>query len=469
MVRCKGLRFMPELPEVETIVRGLSKSLKDKKIKDINILRDKNILTGPSSLLSLKDESFLSVTRRAKYLIFHLTNDNVIVAHLRMEGKYYLEEDDEIKKHDIVIYSFYDGSALHYNDVRKFGTIEVYKEDNYLACKSLSVLGEEPFEISCESFYDSLKKRGKAPIKEALLDQRLIVGIGNIYDSEILFKTKINPHKKAEDISFIEAKEILNATREILEKAIEEGGSTIRSYHPEAGKSGNMQNNLQAYGKENEKCPICGSPIRRISQGGRSTFYCPSCQKDHKRPFIVGVTGPIASGKSTVSKFLKEKGYTILDADYFAHLSYTDPVVIKKLKKEFPEACKKKEIDRKILLSSITKNPDKRLILNKIIHPFVFKKTQEGIENNPNGKIVIDMPLLLDTPFINECDVLIGVTSPLELRKERLRKRGKDVEESLKLNSSFPLTRLKKEATIIFVTDGSLEELKQKVDDCPFI
>lgn len=460
---------MPELPEVETIVRHLDNVLRNKKIKDINVIRDKNILTGSSSLLSLKDESFSSVTRRAKYLIFHLTNDNTIVAHLRMEGKYFLEETNEVKKHDIVIYSFYDGSSLHYNDVRKFGTIEVYKEKNYKMCKSLSVLGEEPFEMSYESFFDGLNKKRKTSIKEELLDQRFIVGIGNIYASEILFKTKINPRKECKDISFEEAKSILDATREILKKAIEEGGSTIRSYHPETGKSGNMQNNLQVYGKENEKCPICHSPIRRITQGGRSTYYCPKCQKEPNKPFIVGVTGPIAAGKSTVSNYLKEKDYIILDADYFAHLSYVDPLIKNELSKKFPEAVKKNKIDRETLLKIVSNNKDKSSALNKIIHPYVFKKTLEGIKNNPHGKIVIDMPLLLDTPFINECDILIGVDAPLDLRKERLRERGRNVEESLKLNSSYPLTKLRKEATIMLITDGSLEDLKRKLDSYEFI
>lgn len=463
MVRCKGL-VMPELPEVQTIVNHLSNVLKNKKIKEINILRDKNILTSPSSLLSLKGESFLYVSRRAKYLIFHLTNDNVIVSHLRMEGKYFLEETNEAKKHDLVIYEFEDGTSLHYNDVRKFGTIEVYKENNYLECKSLSKLGGEPFEISEESFFEGLQKRKKTPIKEALLDQMLIVGIGNIYDSEILYKTGLNPKTLCEDISFLKAKEILKETRIILEKAIKEGGSTIKSYHPEEGKSGHMQDSLLVYGKANEACPKCHFPIRRIFQGGRSTFFCPKCQKDENKPFIIGITGPIAAGKSTVSSYLKDKGYIILDADYFAHQSYEDKNVKKKLEKEFPTVFKKDKVDRKALLSIVSEDKEKMTKLNSIIHPYVFKKTREGIENNPNGKVVIDMPLLLDTPFIKECDVVIGVIAPKEVRMERLLERGVDVNKAMELNSSFPLARLKKEATLLVETTGSIEETREKLD-----
>lgn len=460
---------MPELPEVQTIVNHLSSVLKNKKIKNINILRDKNILTSPSSLLSLKGESFLYVSRRAKYLIFHLTNSNVIVSHLRMEGKYFLEDTNEVKKHDLIIYEFEDGTSLHYNDVRKFGTIEVYKENNYLECKSLASLGDEPFEMKDEAFFEGLQKRKKTPIKEALLDQTLIVGVGNIYDSEILYKTNINPKTLCKDISFDSAKRILEETRIILEKAIKEGGSTIRSYHPEAGKSGHMQESLQVYGKTNEPCPRCGFPIRRIFQGGRSTFYCPHCQKEENKPFIIGVCGPIAAGKSTVSKYLKDKGYIILDADYFAHESYEDRDVKKKLEKEFTSSFKKGKLDRKILLAVVLENKEKMAILNSIIHPYVFKKTREGIANNPNGKIVIDMPLLLDTPFINECDVLIGVIAPKEERMKRLLERGVDVKKAMELNSSFPIARLKKEATLLIETVGTLEELKEKLDSYDYL
>ena len=460
---------MPELPEVETIVRHLSNVLKDKKIVSIDILRDKNILTAPSSLLSLVGESFKNVTRRAKYLIFHLTNDNVIVAHLRMEGKYYLEDSKEIKKHDLLIFSFSDDTYLHYNDVRKFGTIEVYKENNYLECKSLSSLGEEPFSMSYESFYDGLQKRANTPIKEALLDQKFIVGIGNIYDSEILYKVNVNPRETCSNISFSKAKEILSETRKILEKAIEEGGSTIRSYHPEAGKSGHMQDSLLVYGKENSPCPRCASPIRRIFIGGRSSFYCPRCQKEENRPYVIGITGPIAAGKSTVSNYLKDKGYVILDSDKYAHESYEDKDVKKKLKENFPTAFRNDVIDRKALLGIVSKDKEKMSILNSIIHPYVFKRTREGIKANPNGKVVIDMPLLLDTPFINECDLIIGVTSPVKEREKRLEERGVNVKESLALNSSFPMVKLKKEAAIIIETTGTLEELKSKLDAYPFI
>ena len=156
---------MPELPEVETIVRYLNEYLPGKKIKDIRIFREKNVLSGALSFQKeLIGESFLKVTRRAKFLIFHLSNDKVVIAHLRMEGKYYFEEKDlSQKKHDILIYDFVDGSSLHYNDVRTFGTLELSNEKEYLQVSSLSSLGKEPFSISSEEFFSLLQKKGKHP------------------------------------------------------------------------------------------------------------------------------------------------------------------------------------------------------------------------------------------------------------------------------------------------------------------
>ncbi len=457
---------MPELPEVQTIVSYLDSVLKGKTIKDIRLYREKNILTGAKEFLeSLPGESFLSVSRRAKYLIFHLTNSKVIVSHLRMEGKYFLDEKtEEPKKHDLLIYDFSDGTSLRYNDVRKFGTIELWNEDNYLSSKSLSSLGEEPFSFDKDDFFKKLQLRKKKHIKEALLDQTLIVGIGNIYASEILFSSKVNPRTTCSEISKEQSDLILEETKRILKEAIKQGGSTIKSYHPREGVSGNMQNELQVYGKENQECPVCSTPIRRIFMGGRSTFYCPHCQKRDGYGLIVGVTGPIASGKSTITSYLSNKGYIVLDADKFAHDSYNDVNVKKTLKKEFPEVFISKEVDRKKLLSIVSENKEKMQLLNSIIHPYVYKKTQEGIDKNEGKNIVIDMPLLLNSPFLDACDIIVGVNAPLEERKKRLEERGVNVEKSLKLNSSFPLKELKKEASIYIETTGSIESTREKLD-----
>ena len=202
---------------------------------------------------------------------------------------------------------------------------------------------------------------------------------------------------------------------------------------------------------------------------GRSTFYCPLCQKEEGHGIIIGVTGPIASGKSTVTSYLSEKGFIDLDSDRYAHESYEDEDVKKKLKENFPKAFKRGKIDRKKLLIIVSKNKDKMKILNSIIHPYVYKRTEEEIEKHPEKNFVIDMPLLLTSPFLDRCDFIIGVNAPLEIRKERLKKRGVDIEKALKLNSSFPIKELKKAATVYLETTGSKEESRKILDSYAFL
>ncbi len=462
---------MPELPEVETVVRILNPFLQGKKILSVRVFRDKNILSGAKEFISsLAGETFLNVTRKGKYILFHLTNEKVIVSHLRMEGKYFEGKAKEApQKHDLLIYDFDDGTSLRYNDVRKFGTIELKTEKDLFSTPPLNQIGPEPFEIKSNDFYLGLKKRKNKPIKEVLLDQSLIAGIGNIYDCEILYRAKIDPRLKAGLLSKPQAETILKEAREVLKEAIEQGGSTIKSYHPKEGVSGRMQNSLQAYGRQGEPCPRCHAPLRKISLGGRGTVYCPVCQHS-SRPFVIGVSGPIASGKSSVTSYLKEKGYHILDADHLAHQSYQDPKIQETLRKEFgDEIFRSGRIDRKKLLSLVAENKEKRLLLNRLIHPYVFQKTQEAIDRGKYKKIVVDMPLLIGSPIENECDLILAVIAEEETRKQRLQKRGVDVEKSLALNRDFPLGALKKAAGIILDGSGDLANLRKQLDSYPFL
>ena len=462
---------MPELPEVETVVRILNPFLQGKKILSVRVFRDKNILSGAKEFISsLAGETFLNVTRKGKYILFHLTNEKVIVSHLRMEGKYFEGKAKEApQKHDLLIYDFDDGTSLRYNDVRKFGTIELKTEKDLFSTPPLNQIGPEPFEITSNDFYLGLKKRKNKPIKEVLLDQNFISGIGNIYDCEILYRAKIDPRLKAGLLSKPQAETILKEAREILKEAILQGGSTIKSYHPKEGVSGRMQNALEAYGRQGEPCSRCHAPLRKISLGGRGTVYCPVCQHS-SRPFVIGVSGPIASGKSSVTSYLKEKGYHILDADHLAHQSYQDPKIQETLRKEFgDEIFRSGRIDRKKLLSLVAENKEKKLILNRLIHPYVFQKTQEAIDQGKYKKIVVDMPLLIGSPIENECDLIIAVIADQKTREKRLQSRGVDVEKSLALNRDFPLGALKKAAGIILDGSGDLANLRKQLDSYPFL
>lgn len=274
---------MPELPEVETVRQSLKLKLVGKKIKKVNILWN-NIIAYPSKeefIKNIADKSILDVQRRGKFLMFDL-GDFYLLSHLRMEGKYFFrDKKDVIDKHEHVIFDLDDNLELRYMDTRKFGKMYLIDKMDIDSIGPLVNLGLEPWDDNLTSSYLLNKyKNKKLPIKSVLLDQSIIVGIGNIYADEILFLCKINPLKKCNLISEDEANDIIKYTRDVLDKAIKMGGTTIRSYSSVDGVHGLFQQELLVHGKDKGICPNCNSNIYKIKVGGRGTYYCPICQKD---------------------------------------------------------------------------------------------------------------------------------------------------------------------------------------------
>ena len=272
---------MPELPEVETVRRALLLKLKGRTIKEITILHN-NVFENQdikNVKEQIKNQTINDISRRGKWLEFIL-DDYYLLSHLRMEGKYvYRKLDDAVEKHQHVLFNIDDEFSLRYRDVRKFGKMHLVKKDE-LDKSPLSKLGLEPWDKNLSIKY--LKERYEKktlPIKTVLLDQEIIVGIGNIYADEILFLSKINPHKKAKELNEKELQSIIDNTKKVLDKAIKEGGTTIRSYTSEEGVTGLFQNSLNVHQKEGKECPICKNTIIREKIGGRSTYFCPQCQK----------------------------------------------------------------------------------------------------------------------------------------------------------------------------------------------
>lgn len=268
---------MPELPEVETVLRTLETKIKDKKIVDIDILYKPIVVNDIDYFKkTLIGQSFKDFKRRGKYLLFEM-DDITLVSHLRMEGKYYiLPIDEPIDKHTHVVFTLDDGYQLRYRDVRKFGRMElIAKEDNYDTFKNL---GPEPFDKKFNIAYVKkyLSNKNK-PIKEVLLDQNFVAGIGNIYADEILFAIKVSPNRKADNLSDNEIKNLIKETRSILNAAIKKGGTTIRSYTSSLGVTGLFQLSLKCHTLK--ICPVCGKNIVKTRIGGRGTYYCPNCQK----------------------------------------------------------------------------------------------------------------------------------------------------------------------------------------------
>lgn len=275
---------MPELPEVETVRKALLLKLQNKKITNITILHNnvfnKNDIEEVKQ--KIKNQTINDIKRRGKWLVFELDN-YYLLSHLRMEGKYlYRNKNQKVEKHELVIFNINNEFELRYKDVRKFGKMELVEKDK-LNESSLKKLGYEPWDKNLTSTYLKEKYKNKnIPIKTLLLDQSIIVGIGNIYANEILFLSKINPHTKGKDLTEKNLKDIIENTKKVLEKAIEEGGTTIRSYTSEEGVTGLFQNDLNVHMKENKPCPVCKTKITKEKIGGRSSYYCNNCQKEIK-------------------------------------------------------------------------------------------------------------------------------------------------------------------------------------------
>ena len=275
---------MPELPEVETVRKALLLKLQNKKITNITILHNnvfnKNDIEEVKQ--KIKNQTINDIKRRGKWLVFELDN-YYLLSHLRMEGKYlYRNKNQKVEKHELVIFNINNEFELRYKDVRKFGKMELVEKDK-LNESSLKKLGYEPWDKNLTSTYLKEKYKNKnIPIKTLLLDQSIIVGIGNIYANEILFLSKINPHTKGKDLTEKNLKDIIENTKKVLEKAIEEGGTTIRSYTSEEGVTGLFQNDLNVHMKENKPCPVCKTKITKEKIGGRNSYYCNNCQKEIK-------------------------------------------------------------------------------------------------------------------------------------------------------------------------------------------
>jgi len=274
---------MPELPEVETVKETLKRKVLNKTIKDVRVIYPNIIenMDANNFINKIKNQTIIDITRRGKWLIFHL-NDYYLLSHLRMEGKYFLKDSsEEITKHQHIIFDFNDQTSLRYNDTRKFGRMHLVEKDKLEECKPIQELGLEPWDSKLNYVYLKNKYKSKRlPIKTVILDQSIITGIGNIYADEILFLSNINPYTPCNELKDNDLKKIIKNTKITLEKAISEGGTTIRSYTSDEGITGLFQNSLYVHCRQNEECLRCKTVIEKTRIGGRGTYYCPTCQKE---------------------------------------------------------------------------------------------------------------------------------------------------------------------------------------------
>lgn len=277
---------MPELPEVETVSRTLQALITGKTIEYVDV-RLARIIQRPAdpALFSamLEGHTFRHMTRRGKFLRLEL-DGLVLISHLRMEGKYGVFRSDEpVERHTHVIFHFTDGMELRYKDVRQFGTMHLFLPGEEWVNPPLNKLGLEPLEDSftLQALRSALDRKG-GKIKALLLNQEYVAGIGNIYADEALYAARIHPERSADSLSAQEWRRLHIAIIEILSQAVLMGGSSVKSYVNGQGEMGMFQQQLQAYGKQNEPCPNCGGVIHRIVVGGRGTHFCPHCQRMKK-------------------------------------------------------------------------------------------------------------------------------------------------------------------------------------------
>ena len=288
---------MPELPEVEVVKRSLETAINNIKIKDVQInnvnLRYKVERNKIKKLIGLK---ILHIKRRSKYLLFFFQKNFVMIVHLGMTGKFFIKNKKDIKfktsfyydlnnknnKHDHIIFTFNDKLRLIYNDVRKFGFIKLDNLKKLKTNNHLKFLGPEPLEnIFNFSYFKRYIKGRNRIIKDLLMDQKFVSGLGNIYVNEILFYSKIKPTRKINKLKDFEIKVIIKNTKKVLKKAIKLGGSSIKDFTNGAGKIGSFQQHFNVYGMIGKECPNlnCLNKIQKLVISNRGSFFCSKCQK----------------------------------------------------------------------------------------------------------------------------------------------------------------------------------------------
>ncbi|QUS35947.1 bifunctional DNA-formamidopyrimidine glycosylase/DNA-(apurinic or apyrimidinic site) lyase [Falsirhodobacter algicola] len=278
---------MPELPEVETVRRGLEPAMTGHVITHAAVNRpDLRWPFPPDMAARLTGARVLGLRRRSKYILADLDRGETLLIHLGMSGRMLVSgvkvgefhhPHPVPEKHDHVVLTMETGARITFNDARRFGAMDLMTtgEDHPL----LAALGPEPLGNAFDADHLAARLRGRGtPIKSALLDQRIVAGLGNIYVCEALHRARLDPRRLAGSLTEAEIARLVPVIRDVLEEAITAGGSSLRDYRQAGGELGYFQHSFRVYGREGAPCPECGAPVARMVQSGRSTFFCPDCQ-----------------------------------------------------------------------------------------------------------------------------------------------------------------------------------------------
>ena len=283
---------MPELPEVETVMRGLAPVMKGEVIAQAHVNRaDLRWPFPPQMADRLTGQRVLALRRRSKYILLDISSGETLLVHLGMSGRMLISGDPlgqflhthpAPEKHDHVVFDMANGARVTFNDPRRFGAMDLMQTATCEAHALLAEIGPEPFGNQFnESYLCAALSGRKTPIKSALLDQKTIAGLGNIYVCEALFRAGISPMRKTASLTQKSVAGLVPVIRQVLQEAIESGGSSLRDFRQADGELGYFQHNFTVYGREGESCrnESCAARIKRVVQSGRSSFYCGNCQK----------------------------------------------------------------------------------------------------------------------------------------------------------------------------------------------
>jgi formamidopyrimidine-DNA glycosylase len=268
---------MPELPEVETTVRGLARVLHGRRIVRVEARRADLRRSFPKDLgQRLTGARVTGLGRRAKYGLIHTDRNDTMVFHLGMSGSWRINHAS-LERHDHLLIETEEGNRLTLNDPRRFGSVDLVPSDDLAQWAPFAALGPEPLDLDVNDLKKRLARRSAA-IKLLLLDQRIVAGLGNIYVCEALYRARIHPKRAGGLVSADRLKRLVSAIHAVLDEAIAVGGSTLRDFVSPEGELGYFSKRFSVYDREGQPC-TCGGTVKRIVQGGRSTFYCPKCQR----------------------------------------------------------------------------------------------------------------------------------------------------------------------------------------------
>ncbi len=274
---------MPELPEVETVRRGLAAALSGQRIEGVTVRRTDLRVPVPLDLgQRLVGRQIAAFDRRGKYLLVRLDDGQVLIVHLGMSGRLSIDPDRADGPHDHIVFHFEGGATASFTDHRRFGLVTICEQDAVGSHPLLAEMGPEPLDVGFTGPALAARLRGRhTPIKAALLDQRTVAGLGNIYVCEALYRARLSPRRLAHTVGGVRAAKLVTAIRDVLNDAIAAGGSSLRDYAQASGELGYFQHRFSVYDREGEPCPgcDCAAGVRRIVQSNRSTYYCAKRQR----------------------------------------------------------------------------------------------------------------------------------------------------------------------------------------------